>query len=56
MNNLKTTLTGLLTAVVGLATYKGWIDQTMGSYITTFGVILFAYFCKDAGDTPAPKA
>jgi len=47
MNNLKTTLSGVLTAVVGLATYKGWIDETVGGYVTAIALALFAYFCAD---------
>lgn len=47
MDNLKTTLTAVLTAVVGLATYKGWIDESVGSYVTAAGVALFGYFCAD---------
>ncbi len=53
MKNPKTTFTGVVGVLVGLATYKGWIDETIGSYITTAFGFLFAYFCVDSTDTPA---
>jgi len=51
MKDLKSTLTGVTAVLVGLATYKGWIDETIGSYITTGLGLLFAYFVADSTPT-----
>ncbi len=55
MNDLKTTLTGALTVIVALATYKGWIDETIGGYVTALGAIVFSYFVADSNNDAAPQ-
>lgn len=47
MKNWKTSLTGVLTAAVGLATFYGWIPQTAGALFVTLGLAIFSLFSKD---------
>jgi len=47
MKNWKTSLTGVLTAAVALATYYGWIDAGAGVPITALGIAIFALLVKD---------
>lgn len=47
MKNWKTSLTGVLTALVGLATFYKWITLEAGAPIMALGVALFALFTKD---------
>jgi len=47
MKDLKTTITGVLPAVVGLATAQGWLSVEIGGTITAVGVLLIGYFAKD---------
>jgi type IV secretory pathway TrbD component len=47
MKNYKTSITGILTTGVALATFYGWIPQGAGVLIVAFGVALFSLFAKD---------
>lgn len=47
MKNYKTSITGVLTAGVALATYYGWIPEGAGVLIVALGVAIFALFSKD---------
>jgi uncharacterized membrane protein len=47
MKNYKTSITGIITAVVGIATYYGLIPEAVGATIVTLGVALFSLFSKD---------
>jgi len=47
MKNYKTSITGVLTAGVALATYYGWIPTGAGVLIVALGVAVFSLFAKD---------
>jgi len=47
MKNWKTTVTGLLTAAVGLLTYYKVIPTEAGALFVTLGLSVFALFSKD---------
>jgi hypothetical protein len=47
MKNWKTSITGVLTSGVALATYYGLVPQGAGVLIVAFGVAIFALFAKD---------
>lgn len=47
MKNYKTSVTGILTAIVGIATYYHLIPQEVGISIITLGVCVFSIVAKD---------
>lgn len=47
MKNWKTTVTGVLTAVVGLLTFYAVIPAEAGALFITLGITIFSLFSKD---------
>lgn len=43
-NDLKTTVTGLITSVVAILTYYGFLPQELTVPVIAIGVVLFSYF------------
>ena len=56
MKDLKTTVAGVIVAVVGFATYQHYITLEVGAAIFALATAIGFVLSKDSGNTPTPTA